>query len=94
MQKTNKPQKGAETNRTESNFLVRFGFGLDFLKPKYFGFSFGAGFFHLETDQTDRFIYIYIYIYVSLKYIRGSSLVENRARVSHQFTVRAFAYPF
>ena len=28
--------------------------------PKFW-FGFGAGFFHPETDKTNRFIYIYIY---------------------------------
>ena len=52
--------------------LVRFGFGLNFLKSKYFNFGFGVGFFHSVIDRTDR----YIDIYVNLKYDRMSNLVE------------------
>ena len=33
--------------------LVRFGFGLNFLKSIYFNFGFGVGFFHSEIDRTN-----------------------------------------
>ena len=58
VQKTEEPKKPPKTNRTIAKISV--GFRFHFLKTKIFGFGFGAGFFHPETDQTDRYIYIYI----------------------------------
>ena len=56
VQKTDKPKKQAKLSS-----IFQFGFGLNFLKPKYFSFnfSFGVGLFHLKTD---RYIYIYIFM--------------------------------
>ena len=45
VQKTDEPKKPAKPSS-----IFRFGFGFNFLKPKYFGFGFSVGFFHLETD--------------------------------------------
>ena len=57
MQKTAEPNKPTKTDRTIAKFSVWFRF--HFLKTEIFGFDFGAGFFHTETDR----IYIYIYIF-------------------------------
>ena len=54
VQKTDEPNKLAETDRTVAKFSVRFSFGFEFLKPKIFSSVFYLGFECTEPTEPNR----------------------------------------